>query len=92
MAKQRKEAQAAIDRSKDKLRELHQVTGWILYHWDEIPDDLYRMHDNQFVPYSVRRLLLKLARRDASDALAVIANWREFLEEEEGEINREKPG
>lgn len=71
-----------LDRSAKKMRDLHAVTTWLVKHWHELPDDLYQLKDDEFVPYDIKEFLFGLALSDLANLTTTALGWR-WLEEPE---------
>lgn len=69
------------DRARQEIILLHNVTGWIIRHYDDFPKNLYELDNNDYIPFSMGRYLKDLAHQDSIDPLSIIANWPKFIEE-----------
>ena len=69
---------AMMDRGAKRLRQLHDVIGWLLDHWEHLPAELYKFERGQWIPVNVREYLTDLARQDLANVVAPAINWREF--------------
>lgn len=76
-----------MDRAAKRLERLHNVTGWLLDHWGEFPDNLYEQVKNskgdiEYIPYDIREFLFELAQHDLANTITPAINWRVFTKDE----------
>lgn len=68
--------QLSMDRAAVKLAELHAVTGWLLRHWRDFPEDLIERQKYVDVPRDPRAMILGLVEEDLTNLLVVARQWR----------------
>lgn len=69
-----------MDKAAKKLEKIHSVSGWIIEHWKHFPDDLYKLVEDEFIPFDVREFLVDLVQQDFANAItpAIKDNWKLF--------------
>lgn len=70
-----------LKKANDRIITIHNVSGWLLAHWDEFPDDLVSLSDN--MPYDVRQHISEILNNDLAGAVTITLNWKAILEEDE---------
>lgn len=71
-----------MDAAAKKLRKLHDVIEWLLDHYHQLPADLYKFVDNEYIPFDIREYLFDLTRQDFANAITPTVLWRSIAREE----------
>lgn len=71
--------------ARDEIIKLYEVLAWVMRYWDH-PEfrGLYKIKENdtiEFVPASVEKMILEVARGDFAGAVSVLGNIEEIKEE-----------
>lgn len=69
-----------MDKAAKKLEKIHAVSGWILEHWTHFPENLYKLVEDEYVPFDVKEFLVDLVQQDFANAItpAIRENWKLF--------------
>lgn len=71
-----------MDAAAKKLRKLHDVIEWLLDHYHQLPTDLFKLVDNEYIPFDIREYLFELTRQDFANAITPTVLWKSIAREE----------
>lgn len=81
-----KVAEAMKAHAKKELMTLHELTKWLLKHWDAPEfEDIYKLKEAdgtfEYIPIAIQKILVDLVKQDEATALSVMLNIDEIIEE-----------